>query len=95
VTPETLATELIKQVGPRGDYMTAEHTIQRLRGEEFLMPRVSVRGPRAAWEAKGSKDTYQLARDKVRELSKTAGSPIDLKRTAKLAEIIQGLKENR
>ena len=92
VTPETLATDLIKQVGPRGDYMTMDHTIQRLRSDEFLLPRVSVRGPRATWEGKGSKDTYQLARDKVYELSQTAGSPIDPKRSAKLAEIIQGLK---
>ena len=92
VTPETLAIDLIKQVGPRGNYMTSEHTIKRLRGDEFLMPRVSVRGPRASWEEAGSKDTYQMARDKARELSKNAGSPIDPDRAAKLKEIIQGLK---
>ena len=92
VTPETLAIDLIKQVGPRGNYMTCDHTIKRLRGDEFLMPRVSVRGPRASWEAAGSKDTYQMARDKARELSKNAGSPIDPDRAAKLKEIIEGLK---
>ncbi len=91
VTPETLAAELIKQVGPRGDYMLTEHTLSRLRGKEFLPPRVSVRASRASWEAAGCKDTYQIARDKVRELSKTAGCPIDSNRAAKLAEIIQGL----
>jgi trimethylamine--corrinoid protein Co-methyltransferase len=92
VTPETLALDLIKQVGPHGNYMTSDHTIKRLRGDEFLMPRVSVRGSRASWEAAGSKDTYQMARYKARELSKTAGSPIDPDRAAKLEEIIQGLK---
>jgi trimethylamine--corrinoid protein Co-methyltransferase len=91
VTPETLATDLIKQVGPRGDYMLTEHTISRLRGDEFLAPRVSVRTSRASWEAAGRKDTYQMARDQVRKLSKTAGSPIDPKRAAKLAEIIRSL----
>ena len=91
VTPETLATDLIKQVGPRGDYMLTEHTLSRLRGGEFLAPRVSVRTSRASWEAAGCKDTYQMARDEVRRLSRTAGRPIDPKRAAKLDEIIRGL----
>jgi len=91
VNPETLATDLIKQIGPRGDYMLTEHTLSRLRGGEFLAPRVSVRTSRASWEAAGRKDTYQMARDQVHKLSKTAGSPVDPKRAAKLAEIIQGL----
>jgi trimethylamine--corrinoid protein Co-methyltransferase len=91
VNPETLATELIKQIGPRGDYLLLEHTLRRLRSGEFLPPRVSVRTSRAGWEAAGRKDTYQIARDQVRQLSKTAGSPIDANRAAKLAEIIQGL----
>ena len=91
VTPETLATDLIKQIGPRGDYMLVEHTINRLRGDEFLAPRVSVRTSRASWEAAGSKDTYQMAREQVRKLSKTAGARIDPERAAKLAEIMQSL----
>jgi trimethylamine--corrinoid protein Co-methyltransferase len=91
VTPETLATDLIKQVGPRGDYMLSEHTLSRLREGEFLPPRVSVRTSRASWEAAGRKDTYQMAREQVRKLSKTAGDPIDPKRSAKLGEIMQGL----
>jgi trimethylamine---corrinoid protein Co-methyltransferase len=91
VTPDTLATDLIKQIGPRGDYMLTEHTLSRLRGGEFLRPRVSVRTSRASWEAAGCKDTYQMARDEVRRLSKTAGSPLDPIRAAKLDEIIQGL----
>jgi trimethylamine--corrinoid protein Co-methyltransferase len=88
VTPETLATDLIKQIGPRGDYMLVEHTINRLRGKEFLAPRVSVRMSRASWEAAGRKDTYQIAREQVRNLSKTAGNKIDPERAGKLAEII-------
>jgi trimethylamine--corrinoid protein Co-methyltransferase len=88
VTPETLATDLIRQIGPRGDYMLVEHTINRLRGDEFLPPRVSVRTSRASWEAAGRKDTYQIAREQVRELSKTAGNRIDPERAGKLAAIL-------
>jgi trimethylamine:corrinoid methyltransferase-like protein len=91
VTPETQATDLVKQIGPRGDSVLTEHTLSRLRGGEFLAPRFSVRAPRASWEAAGRKGTYQMARDRVRKLSRSAGSPIDPKRAAKLAEIIQGL----
>jgi hypothetical protein len=32
-----------------------------------------------------------MAREQVRKLSKTAGDPIDPKRSAKLGEIMQGL----
>ncbi len=91
VTPETLATDLIKQVGPRGDYMLLEHTLSRLRSGEFLPPRVSVRTSRASWEAAGRKDTYQIAREQVRKLSKSAGAKIDPVRAAKLAEIVGAL----
>ena len=73
VNAETIAADLIKQIGPRGEgYLTAEHTLRWLRSKEYLQPRLSVRGNRAAWEAQGAKDTYQLAREKVRQLGPTA-----------------------
>jgi trimethylamine:corrinoid methyltransferase-like protein len=68
--------------------MLVEHTINRLRGDEFLAPRVSVRTSRASWEAAGRKDTYQIAREQVCKLSKTAGNRIDPQRAGKLAEVI-------
>jgi len=92
VTPETIAADLIKNIGPLGDYLTTDHTVQRLRGDEFLRPRISIRGPRAGWQERGSKDTYQLARDRVRELSNSSTSTIDPMRAGKLEEIIQSLR---
>ena len=92
VDDDTLALDLIKQTGPRGDYLTAEHTLRWLRGGEYLRPRVSVRGPRASWEAQGAKDTYHLAREKVQQFAaKEARSPLDARRTAAMAEIISSL----
>jgi len=88
VNEETIAADLIKKVGPRGEHLTTEHTLKWLRSGEHLEPRVSVRGPRASWEAAGSKDTYMLAKDKVRQYSAAAGCPIDAGRAARLAEII-------
>lgn len=71
VTEETIAAGLIRQVGPQGSgYLTEEHTVRRLRSGEFFYPALSVRGPRAAWEAAGAKDTYQIAKERARELAR-------------------------
>lgn len=74
VNDGTIAADVIQQVGPRGDYMTEEHTLHWLRSDEYLTPRVSVRGPFASWQAAGGKDTYQLAHDKAVSLDTTNAS---------------------
>jgi trimethylamine--corrinoid protein Co-methyltransferase len=93
VNDDTVALDLIEQIGPRGDYLTAEHTLRWLHGDEYLFPRVSVRTPRASWEAQGSKDTYALARDKVRHYAAKPGrNMLDARRTQALAEIIASFR---
>jgi trimethylamine---corrinoid protein Co-methyltransferase len=70
VNTETIAADLIKQIGPHGEgYLTAEHTLKWLRSAEYAKPRLSVRGNRATWESQGAHDTYQLARQKVRKMA--------------------------
>ncbi len=93
VNKETIACELIKQIGHEANYLTAEHTLSRLRSNEYLIPRVSVRGPRASWEAEGKKDTYMLAKEKVKKYNESNGSVIEPHRAAKLAEIISGFSK--
>ena len=93
VNRDTIALDLIKEVGPHGEtYLTKKHTLRWLRSDEYLTPRVSVRGPRASWELTGSKDTYQLARDKVRHY---AEKPVEKRlppaKVAHLTEIIEGV----
>jgi trimethylamine--corrinoid protein Co-methyltransferase len=87
VTEETLAPDLIQQIGPRGTYLTADHTLKWLRSDEYLPPRVSVRGPFAAWQATGAKDSYQLARERARALG-GEGCPIEPARKARMDEIL-------
>ena len=91
VDDDTVAAELIKEIGPHGTgYLTALHTLEWLRSDEYLEPRVSVRGPRAVWEASGAKDTYQLARDKVTEYAQQpATATLDAQRLGKVDEILQ------
>jgi trimethylamine--corrinoid protein Co-methyltransferase len=89
VNAETIAADLIEQIGPRGEgYLTAEHTLRWLRSGEYLKPRLSVRGNRATWQSQGAKDTYQLAREKVRALARLRPKPPSPRTQAKLDEIL-------
>jgi trimethylamine--corrinoid protein Co-methyltransferase len=67
VNEETLAVELIKEVGWQGHYLDQLHTAQHYRREHFL-PRLLRRDSREVWESKGSKTALDLARERVREL---------------------------
>jgi trimethylamine--corrinoid protein Co-methyltransferase len=89
VTKDTIAADLIRKIGPRGEtYLTVEHTLSRLRSGEYVRPRLAVRGPRAAWEAQGAKDTYQVARDMVKQYAGRPAPPLPEAIRARLAEII-------
>jgi len=97
VNPETVAAELIRERGPQGEtYLTAEHTLRRLRSGEYLKPRLSVSGPFATWQEQGAKDTYALARERVREAAGGAGAlkapPLEAGRRKALDEIIAGFR---
>ncbi len=102
VNPETVAAELIRERGPQGEtYLTAEHTLRRLRSGEYLKPRLSVSGPFATWKEQGAKDTYALARERVREAAGRAASgqaaglaapPLEAGRRKALDEIIAGFR---
>ena len=68
----TLAFDLIKQVGPGGNFVAAKHTRHFMRLEHYL-PSLSDRLSREEWEAKGSKTTYDLATERVRQLLANEG----------------------
>ena len=89
VTEDTVARDLIKQIGPRGDtYLTTDHTLRWLRSAEYLTPRLSVSGPFASWQANGGKDTYALARENARALAGRNVAPLPAEKQRKLEEII-------
>jgi len=89
VNEETVAADLIRQTGPQGGtYLTADHTLTWLRSDEYLQPRISVRGPRSVWEAGGRKDAYRLAGEKVREYRNADADPFDAVRAKALDEIV-------
>jgi trimethylamine--corrinoid protein Co-methyltransferase len=90
VTPESLAAELIRQVGPQGEtYLTQEHTLARLRSAEYFTPELAVRGPFATWQAAGCRDTYALARARAANLAARPANRPDARRQAAIAAALQ------
>lgn len=61
VNPETLALDVIKRVGPGGNFMAEEHTVRHMRSELF-QPLLSDRDGWERWSAAGSHDTRARAR---------------------------------
>ncbi len=67
VSDATLAFDLIKQVGPGGNFVTAKHTRHFMRGEHY-QPSLSDRDSREEWEARGGKTTWERAAEEVKEI---------------------------
>ena len=89
VSPDTIAADLIRERGPQGEtYLTADHTLERLRSREYAVPRLAVSGLHALWAVKGSKDTYSLARDMVRAFALPPAPSFDEARKSAMQEVI-------
>jgi trimethylamine--corrinoid protein Co-methyltransferase len=67
VNDDTLAYDLIKEVGPGGNFVTARHTRQFMRQEHY-QPTLSDRINREDWESAGGKVTWERAAEKVTKL---------------------------
>ena len=67
VTPETLAVDVIEQVGPGGHYLTQDHTRQHFRAEIWF-PTLIDRQMRRTWEAAGAETMADRVRAKVIEI---------------------------
>jgi trimethylamine--corrinoid protein Co-methyltransferase len=67
VSEETIALDLIKEVGWDGHYLDKLHTAQHYRREHFL-PKLLRRDSREVWEGKGSKTALDLARERAQDI---------------------------
>ncbi|MFC1893452.1 trimethylamine methyltransferase family protein, partial [Chloroflexota bacterium] len=70
VDEDTLAFDLIKEVGPGGNFVSAKHTRHFMRSEHY-QPSLSDRSSREEWEAKGGKSAWERAAVKVKEILDT------------------------
>jgi len=69
VNENTLALDVIKEVGPGGNYLTHEHTLKNFRKVRWF-PAITNREKWADWESKGAKDMKQRAKEKARQILK-------------------------
>ena len=92
VDDETLAYDLMKEIGPGGNFVTARHTRRFMRKEHY-QPLLSDRNSRDRWEAEGSRKTWQKASETVREIlgKPVNGLPEDIRK--KVLEEIPGIVE--
>lgn len=67
VTPETLGFDVIRDVGPQGDFLNTDHTFDHFRTEQF-MPTLMVREKYDVWEEAGGKRAEERARERARDL---------------------------
>ncbi|MFC2056928.1 trimethylamine methyltransferase family protein [Chloroflexota bacterium] len=67
VDDDTLAFDLIKQVGPGGNFVTAKHTRQFMRSEHY-QPSLNNRDSREEWESKGKQVTWEKASEIVKQV---------------------------
>lgn len=67
VNEDTLAYDVIEEVGPQGTYLACDHTVEYFR-DEFYMPTLSDRWPYEQWEAKGALTAQQRANKKWKEI---------------------------
>jgi trimethylamine--corrinoid protein Co-methyltransferase len=67
VDDETLALDLIHEIGPGGAFTTTGHTLCHFR-DELLIPGLIGREPRETWEAAGAPDMRTRAREKARRI---------------------------
>lgn len=71
VSSDTVAIDLINKVGPKGNFLTEEHTLKYLRSGEHWQPSVSNRDLYEKWKEKGSKSVVENAKIRSKKILQT------------------------
>lgn len=88
VNPDTLQPELIHEVGPRGNYLAEEHTIENMKTVQ-TWPKHIVRTTTTDWESNGRLNMIDHARKKAKEILSThTPAPLDGKAAQELERIL-------
>ncbi len=66
VNDQTLAVDVIGEIGPFGDFLAHPHTFEGMRSQST--PELIDRRGRGMWESDGSTDSYTRALAKVRTI---------------------------
>jgi trimethylamine--corrinoid protein Co-methyltransferase len=68
VTEDTLAVDCIERVGPGGNYITDEHTVEHMFSE-FFFPKLAVREQYDRWAGRGEPTPLSRAQAVVEEVT--------------------------
>lgn len=94
ITDETLAIDLINQVGPiPGHYLSTEHTREWWQSEQY-MPKVSDQESYPVWVRSGKKDMLALAKERMAEILAThQPDPLTPEQEQALEDILKEARE--
>ena len=67
ITRETLALDIIREVGPGGEFISHEHTYQHFRGEQSQY-KLFDKQTRNNWESQGEKDLVMKAYEEAKKI---------------------------
>lgn len=94
INEETMAEDLIRQVGPGGDFLAEKHTKYHFRKEHFI-PQLFDRRTRTMWEQAGSKDILAAAKEKARRiLQEHKIAPVDKDTLVQLQSILKDAEKH-
>ncbi len=76
ISTDTMGVEAIEKVGPAGHFLSEEHTMKHFRSE-IWMPTIFNRMMYETWQQLGSKDCFELAKEKAKAIldSNAANAP--------------------
>jgi len=93
VNEDTLALEVLREVGPGGNFLGHDHTAKHLR-KEFWFPKITNRETYPGWMAAGGKDMRQRANERAREILATHHPrPLSPEKEAEVRRIAEAAQE--
>lgn len=92
VDEDTLAEEVVARVGPGGQFMLEDHTVDHMM-DEFAYPKLAVRENFDVWEAAGRPDMLRRASDVVTEILARKHSRLDAGVRANLLRAFPDLRD--
>ena len=92
VNKDTLAFDLIKEVGPGGHFVYNRHTRKHMRTEHY-QPTLSDREHLEKWQTEGKRDTAARAKSKVEEILAAPGYRLTQELRQKVLDEIPGIIE--
>jgi trimethylamine--corrinoid protein Co-methyltransferase len=94
VNTDTVATDVVDAVGPKGTYLAEEHTVKHFRNELWLPGLVWTRAAWDAWEKEGRSSMGNRALDKAEQIIAThKAEPMDGALIREIDNIVKSARE--